>query len=55
VQSKDKIKIITVRDDGFRRGFASGGSGAVEALQAGADAGLSSFVGRALTKSGVPS
>jgi len=54
VQSKDKIKIITVRTTGFDPVSSSGGSGTVEALQAGADAGLSSFVGRALTKSERP-
>src|SRR5256714_4534673 len=54
VQSKDRIKIITVRTTGFDAVSASGGSDAVEALQAGADAGLSSLVGRALTKSERP-
>ncbi len=54
VQSKDRIKIITVRTTGFDAVSASGGPGAVEAFQAGADAGLSSFVGRALTKSERP-
>ncbi len=54
VQSKDRIKIITVRTTGFDAVSASGGPGAVEALQAGADVGLSSFVGRALTKSERP-
>ena len=54
VQSKDRIKIITVRTTGFDAVPASGGSGAVEALQPGTDAGLSSVVGRALTKSERP-
>jgi len=54
VQSKERIKIITVRTTGFDAVSASGGSDAVEALQAGADAGLSSLVGRALTKSERP-
>ena len=54
VQSKDRIKIITVRATGFDAVSASGGSDAVEALQAGADSGLSSLVGRALTKSERP-
>jgi electron transfer flavoprotein alpha subunit len=54
VQSKDRIKVVTVRTTGFDAVSASGGSGAVEALQAGADAGLSSLVGRALTKSERP-
>jgi len=54
VQSKDRIKIITVRTTGFDAVSANGGSGAMETLQAGADAGLSSLVGRALTKSERP-
>jgi len=54
VQSKDRIKIVTVRTTGFDAVSARGGSGAVEPLQAGADAGLSSLVGRALTKSERP-
>ncbi len=54
VQSKDRIKIVTVRTTGFDAVSANGGSGAVETLQAGADAGLSSLVGRALTKSERP-
>jgi electron transfer flavoprotein alpha subunit len=54
VQSKDRIKIITVRTTGFDAVSANGGSGAVETLQASTDAGLSSLVGRALTKSERP-
>ncbi len=54
VQSKDRIKIITVRTTGFDAVSANGGSGTVQTLQAGADAGLSSLVGRALTKSERP-
>jgi len=54
VQSKDRIKVITVRTTGFDAVPANGGSGSVEALQAATDAGLSSLVGRALTKSERP-
>jgi electron transfer flavoprotein alpha subunit len=54
VQSKDRIKIITVRTTGFDAVSADGGAGVVETLPAGADAGLSSLVGRALTKSERP-
>src|SRR5438445_507102 len=54
VQSKDKTKIITVRTTGFDAVSANGGSSVVEALHAGADSGLSSLVGRALTKSERP-
>ncbi|MHA1536273.1 MAG: electron transfer flavoprotein subunit alpha/FixB family protein [Alphaproteobacteria bacterium] len=54
VQSSDKIKIITVRGTGFDAAAAEGGSAAVESVDAGADAGLSSFVGQELTKSDRP-
>jgi len=54
VQSKEKIKVITVRTTGFDAVSASGGSATVEALQAGADSGLSALVGRELTKSERP-
>jgi len=43
-----------VRTTGFDAVSASGGSAAVEALQAGADSGLSALVGRELTKSERP-
>ena len=54
VQSKDAIKVITVRSTGFDAVPASGGSAAIEALAPGADSGLSSLVGRELTKSDRP-
>jgi len=54
VQSADKIKVITVRTTGFDAVAASGGSAAVENVSAGAETGLSSLVGRALTKSERP-
>ncbi len=54
VQSKDRIKVITVRTTGFDAVPASGGSAAVENLKAGADSGLSALVGRELTKSERP-
>jgi len=54
VQSKDAIKVITVRTTGFEAVQDTGGSGAVEAVAAGADAGISSLVGRELTKSERP-
>jgi electron transfer flavoprotein alpha subunit len=54
VQSKDRIKVITVRTTGFDAVAASGGTAAVENVQAGADAGLSSLVGRELTRSERP-
>jgi electron transfer flavoprotein alpha subunit len=54
VQSKDPIKVITVRTTGFEAVAESGGSAAVETVTPGADAGLSSLVGRELTKSERP-
>jgi electron transfer flavoprotein alpha subunit len=50
VQSKDKIKVITVRTTGFDAVPATGGSAAVEKVQAAPDAGLSTFVGRTVVK-----
>ncbi len=54
VQSKDPIKVITVRATGFDAVAASGGAAAVETLAAPADGGLSSFVGREVSKSERP-
>ena len=54
VQSKDAIKVITVRTTGFDAVAATGGSAAVEAVAAPADSGLSSFVGREVQKSERP-
>jgi len=54
VQSKDPIKVITVRTTGFEAVADSGGSATVENVASGADAGVSSLVGRELTKSERP-
>jgi electron transfer flavoprotein alpha subunit len=54
VQSKDPIKVITVRTTGFDAVADTGGAAPVEAAAPGADAGLSSLVGRELTKSERP-
>jgi len=54
VQSSDAIKIITVRTTGFDAVAADGGSAAVESVAAPADSGLSSFVGREVSKSERP-
>jgi electron transfer flavoprotein alpha subunit len=54
VQSQDKIKVITVRTTGFDAAAANGGSAATETAAAASDTGLSSLVGRALTKSERP-
>jgi electron transfer flavoprotein alpha subunit len=50
VQSTDAVKVITVRTTGFDPAGATGGSAAVEAVPAVADAGTSSFVGSEIAK-----
>jgi electron transfer flavoprotein alpha subunit len=50
VQSTDAVKVITVRTTGFDPAGATGGSAAVEAVPAVADAGTSSFVGSEIVK-----
>ena len=54
VKSKDPIKVITVRTTAFDAVAASGGSASIETLAAPADAGLSAFVGREVSKSERP-
>jgi electron transfer flavoprotein alpha subunit len=54
VQSKDSVKVITVRTTGFDAVAATGGSAAVEAVATAADPGLSSLVKRELVKSERP-
>lgn len=54
VQSKDAIKIITVRTTGFDAVANDGGSAAIETIETTADAGLSQFVGHELTVSERP-
>jgi len=54
VQSKDELKVITVRATGFDAAAASGGSAVLESLKLGAKSGLSTLVGRELTKSERP-
>jgi electron transfer flavoprotein alpha subunit len=54
VQSRDKIKVVTVRTTGFDAVSPNGGSAAIESAAAAADTALSSLVGRALTKSERP-
>ncbi|MBL8482085.1 MAG: FAD-binding protein [Rhodocyclaceae bacterium] len=53
VQSSDAVKVITVRTTAFDP-VGQGGAGAVEAIAAGADLGLSKLAGRELTKSARP-
>lgn len=54
VQSSADIKVITVRGTGFDAAAAEGGSAAVENIAAGADAGISTFVGEEIAKSDRP-
>ena len=54
VQSKDAVKVITVRTTAFEAAAASGGSAAVESVTAPADPAVSSFVSQQLSKSERP-
>jgi electron transfer flavoprotein alpha subunit len=54
VQSKDAVKVITVRGTGFEAAAATGGSAAIETVSAGANPGLSAFVSQQLSKSERP-
>lgn len=54
VQSKDAVKIITVRGTGFPATPAEGGSAVIEAVAGAGSAGLSEFVGSELSKSERP-
>ncbi len=54
VQSKDSIKVMTVRGTAFPAAAATGGSASIETVAPAADAGLSSFVGQQLTQSDRP-
>ena len=54
VQSSAAIKVITVRSTGFDTAATEGGTATIENIAAGADAGISSFVGEELAKSDRP-
>jgi electron transfer flavoprotein alpha subunit len=54
VKSKDAIKVITVRTTAFDAVAASGGNAPVEKITTPPDAGISSFVGREVSKSERP-
>jgi electron transfer flavoprotein alpha subunit len=54
VKSSDAKKVITVRGTAFEKASAEGGSGTIEAVSGGGDAGLSAFVGAELSKSERP-
>ncbi|PFH29791.1 electron transfer flavoprotein subunit alpha/FixB family protein [Burkholderia sp. JKS000303] len=50
VQSTDPVKVVTVRATGFDPVSADGGSAAVEKIEAAADARVSQFISREVTK-----
>jgi len=54
VQSKDRVKVITVRGTGFEAAAAEGGNAPVETVPAAGAAGLSEYVGAELSKSERP-
>jgi len=54
VQSSDSIKVITVRGTAFEAVASEGGGAPIEEISAGADAGLSNFIGQELSKSERP-
>ena len=54
VQSLDPVKVITVRTTAFDPAAASGGSAAVETVQAVGDSGKASFVGAEIAKNDRP-
>ncbi len=54
VQSKDAVKVMTVRGTAFPAAAATGGSATIEAVTASADAGVARFVSQQLTKSDRP-
>jgi electron transfer flavoprotein alpha subunit len=54
VQSRDSVKVMTVRGTAFPAAAASGGTARIETVAPAADAGVSSFVGQQLTKSDRP-
>ena len=54
VQSKDAVKVMTVRGTAFPAAAASGGSAGIEEAAPAADADISSFVGQQLTQSDRP-
>jgi electron transfer flavoprotein alpha subunit len=54
VRSSDPVKVITVRTTAFDAGSAEGGCAPIEAIEAAADASLSSFIGQDLTVSERP-
>jgi len=54
VQSRDAVKVITVRTTAFDAAAATGGSAAVASVEAVADAGRTRFIGREVAKNDRP-
>ena len=54
VKSSDAKKVLTVRGTAFAKAEKTGGSASIEAVSAGGDVGLSSFVGAEIAKSERP-
>src|SRR4030095_4016044 len=54
VQSKDSIKVVTVRATAFDAAPANGGSAAVQHVSAGPDTGVAAVAAQALSKSDRP-
>jgi electron transfer flavoprotein alpha subunit len=54
VQSKDAVKVITVRGTGFDAASAEGGQAAIESASGAGEGGLSSFIKAEITKSERP-
>jgi electron transfer flavoprotein alpha subunit len=54
VQSKDAVKVITVRATGFDAALATGGTATIETVAAAPDTGLTRVTGQELTKSNRP-
>ena len=54
VQSKDAVKVLTIRTSVFPNAASGNGNAAIESVSAAADVGLSEFVGQELTKSERP-
>ena len=54
VESSDAKLVLTVRGTAFEKAASTGGSGTIEAVSAGGDAGISSFVGAEIAKQDRP-
>ena len=54
VESSDPKLVLTIRGTAFEKAAPTGGSGVIEAVSAGGDAGLSSFVGAEIAKQDRP-